>query len=482
MKAFWNLNFLKLQIFISMFLVFIASPPTQALVVNNDGKDLILESEQTYRKDMNDRPVMTDKAVIGYAEQIVNRLKPANRVLPEGVTLHVTVLDSPQPELYSYTSGQIVVTMGTLMAVENEAQLAGVLAHEVANVTEGYYISMYQEIKAAERNERRKAMATALMSSLMDVAVDFAVDIAAYEISDDWYTGDETYKHTHHKLAGLYAAKAAYFSIKDVMESTPKKDEKGQWIDPRLRLEPVADAQGMHYTALAGYDCREAAKGWENLYRIKQKILKEQEAAFGPWAEQLRQTRTLMQANLDRMRQTLGITGLVQTRSDIPATRSKLVAGLVKLSEVKEAEKTVSPKKETLSYQRFLKQSVVPRANKEMEDENYEKAYMRYTSLWDKGIHTAPIAYGKAKSKLGDFAFGATESEKREAEKEYKKAIQMDPKYAAAYKGLGELYEDWDRYEAAARSFQTYLKLSPDADDKRRIQRKIKTCRRKADR
>ena len=73
-----------------------------------------------------------------------------------------------------------------------------------------------------------------------------------------------------------------------------------------MRFEPVADAQGMEYTALAGYDCREVAKGWQNLYRVKSRILKDQEGALGPWAAQIRQTQSLMQMNMNRMRQSLG--------------------------------------------------------------------------------------------------------------------------------------------------------------------------------
>jgi tetratricopeptide (TPR) repeat protein len=117
-----------------------------------------------------------------------------------------------------------------------------------------------------------------------------------------------------------------------------------------------------------------------------------------------------------------------------------------------------------------------------MENENYEKAYGIYKTLWDKGIHTAPLAYGLAKCSLGDFAFGASEAEKKEAEKIYKEAARLDPHYALPYKGLGELYDDWERYGEAAKAYKTYLTINPTADDRERIERKIKTLDRKASR
>jgi predicted Zn-dependent protease len=431
---------------------------------------------------MENRPVITDKDITSYATNIVKRLVPKGKKPPPGVALSATVLESPQPELYSYIDGHIVITMGVLFAMGNEAQIAGVLSHEVANVVEGYYISMYQEIKAAERNERRKAAVGALFGALMDVAVDYAVEVETIDLEDEWWSGGATYSKTMKKIAALRAAQSAYYSIKDVAASIPEKDDNGQWIDPRLRFEPIADAQGMEYTALAGYDCRETAKGWNNIYRVKSSIIKEQEDALGPWADQLRQTQSLMQMNMNRMRQSLGASGLVQTRSDVPPTRAEFVSKMTNLKEVHEAEKKKKPTKGQKSYQVFLEKSLIPRAEKEMENENYEKAYVSYKALWEKGIHTAPIAYGIAKCKLGDFAFGASEAEKKEAEKAYKEASRLDPKYAMPFKGLAELYDDWERYDDAVKAYKTYLNINPKADDRKRIERKIKTLERKANR
>ena len=460
----------------------LAATDARALEVNEDGSALILEARQTYRSDMENRPVLTDPSVKDYAGLIVERLVPKDRSLPKGVNLSVTILESPQPELYSYVDGHMIVTMGVLYAMENEAQLAGVLSHEVANIVEGYYIGMYQEIKAAERKDRRKAAAGALLGALMDVAVDYAVDMGSIEVEDEWLSGGATYSKTMKKLAGLRTAQSAYYSIKDVADSIPEKDDKGQWLDPRLRFEPVADAQGMEYTALAGYDCRETATGWKNLYRVKSNMLKSEEQAFGPWAAQIRQTQDLMQVNMNRMRLSLGASGLVQTRSDVPPTRAEFAATLTGLKEVREAEKRRKPSQGRESYQTFLEKSLIPRAARDMEDENYERALSRYEALWDRGIHTAPVAYGMARCQLADFAFGASEAEKERAETAYKEATRLDPSYSLPYKGLGELYDDWERYDDAAKAYRAYLKLNPKAADHERIERKIKVLERKASR
>jgi len=372
--------------------------------------------------------------------------------------------------------------MGAVYAMENEAQLAGVLSHELANITEGYYIGMYQQVKAAERSERNKATMGALFRGLMDVAVDYEYERESIRQNEAFYSGKETYVTTMKNMAAASAARSAFHEIKDVVENTPAKDKSGNWVDPRLRFEPIADAQGMEYMALAGYDVKETAKAWRRIYKIKSNFIKKQDNQLGGFAVQLRQMQSMMKVQTDRMNQSFGKSGLVQTLSDIPATRAEFVESLINLKEVKVAQKTHKPLKRKKEYMKFLQSSLLPRAQKLMQNEEYEKAYISYKSLWNKGVHTAVVAYGLAKSQLGDFAFGASEAQKSSAQKAYKSAIKLDPKFALSYRGLGELYSDWDRYSDAAKAYKKYLKLAPHAKDKKSIERKIKVMQRKAKR
>jgi tetratricopeptide (TPR) repeat protein len=462
--------------------IFLAATTAMAFTINQDGKDLVRQASQAYAGDMRNRPTVTQPGVRDYVQEITRRLVPRGKNPPPGVILNVTVIESPKPELYAYVDGNLIVTTGTLFAMDNEAQVAGVLSHEVANLVEGYYIQIYQEIKAAQRRQRRKAAASALLGALLDVAVDYAVEVETIRQTERLFSGEKTYSETLRRLAVLEAARSSYYSIKDVINSIPPKDAQGNWVDPRHRFEPVADAQGLEYTALAGYDTAEAARGWENIHRINNRIAHEQEQALGPWAPQLREMQSLMEINMRRLRQSLGASGLVQTLSDAPPSRAKFVARLTNLKEVKEAERVHGPKKGKAEYRAFLKRVILPRAQKALEEENYEQAHAGYRALYDKGVRSAPIAYGIAKSKLGDFAFGASEAEKREAERRYREAARLDPKYALPYKGLGELYEDWERYEEAAQAYEKYVKLAPRAKDGKRIERKIKVLKRKASR
>jgi hypothetical protein len=431
---------------------------------------------------MKNRPGVSDKTVVGYVDGVVKRLVPKGKSPPGGVAISTTVIDSPRPEVYAYVDGHVVLTTGVVFAMDNEAQLAGVVAHEVAHVVEGYYLDVYQQIKAAEQRRRRKAAAGALFGALLDVAVDYAVEVESIEFEDKLMKGEATYKDTMKHLAKIGAAQGAYYSIKDVIASVPSKNADGSRVDPRLQFEAVADAQGMEYLALAGYDTAEASKGWDKLHAVSNRLAKQQEAALGAMAEQMRAMQQLMELNMNRLRQSLGSSGLVQTIHTAPPTRAQFVARLTALKEVREAAASGGAHKKEKEYRAFLSGALLPRAARAMEEERYKHAARDYRVLYDKGVRTAPVACGLARSMLGDFAFGASAAEKKKAEALYKEAATLDATHAAAQRGLGELYEDWERYGEAAAAYRAYLNLAPKAGDRKRIERKIKVMERKAKR
>ncbi len=465
-----------------LFQPFVLSPFAQAVEINEDGKTLIQEASQAYSADLRDRPIIMEPDVSSYAKKVVTRLIPENKQLPKGVSLSPTVIKSPKPELYSYVDGHMIMTTGLLYAMDNEAQLAGVMAHEVAQLVEGHYINMYQEIKSSERRQRSKAAAGALLGAMLDVAVDYAVEVETIRISDRLFSGEDTYRETMEKIAVVHAAEGVYTSIRDVVESIPAKDHSGQPVDPRQRFEPVADAQGMEYMAMAGYDVTEAAKGWNHMIRLNNEIAGERELAMGAFAPQMQAMQGLMEIHMQRLRQSLGASGLVQTLSDAPPSRAEFVRKLVDLKEVREAAKIRKQDKNKSSYMDFVQKTLLPRAEKALSDEEYDQARDLYQILYNKGVRTATVSYGLAKGMLGDFAFGASDAEKSKAEKRYLEAIKLDPEFVLSYRGLGELYEDWERYEDAVQSYTDYLKKASKAKDHGKIERRIKVLKRKANR
>jgi len=62
----------------------------------------------------------------------------------------------------------------------------------------------------------------------------------------------------------------------------------------------------------------------------------------------------------------------------------------------------------------------------------------------------------------------------KEAESEYKKALEADASFALAYRGLGVTYASQEKNQKAIESYKSYLKLAPDAKDGKLVRQIIK--------
>jgi len=466
---------------ISIFLLFSAVGAQAATVeVNDDGRALIAQGAQIYAEEMRDRPVVTDKAYLSYVQKVMKKLQDGDKP-PAGVVPRITIINAPAPQVYSYTDGNLVITTAAVLSADNEAQLAALLSHEMAHIMEGHYILLYQKIKAAERKQRFMATAGAIFGAVLDSAVDYVAEVESAKQVDRVMKGEETYLSAMQSQAKIGAAQSTYYGVKEAIANIPEKDAKGDRIDPRQRFEVVADIQAMVFLAKAGYDPSEASGAWKNIRDLTSNRIHEKEQMLGDMAEQLKQVQAMMRMMQQQMQTSLGQSGLTRTIADTPPSRPALVAEYVGLKEVREALGSSHGQKGAKSYQAFIRKVLLPRAERLMEDEMYQQAEADFRNLYRKGFRDAPVLYGVAKCALGDFAFSASEGQKKEAEKLFIEATKKDRKYSAPWKALGELYEDWDRYEDAMAAYRGYLKTKPSARDRKKIQRKIKSLKRKAE-
>jgi hypothetical protein len=177
----------------SFLLLFWAVGARAAMVeVNEDGRALIAQAAQSYAEEMRDRPVVTDEAYLSYLRKVVKKLQGSDTP-PAGVVPRITIINSPAPHIYSYTDGNIVITTAAVLSTDNEAQLATLLAHEMAHIMDGHYILLYQKIKAAERKQRFMATAGAIFGAVLDSAVDYAAEVESAKQVDRVMKGEETY-------------------------------------------------------------------------------------------------------------------------------------------------------------------------------------------------------------------------------------------------------------------------------------------------
>jgi len=75
-------------------------------------------------------PAMKDTAIVDYVNVIAQRIAADSDLR---IPLHVTVLDSKEINAFALPGGYLFVERGLLEAADDESELAGVLAHEIAH-------------------------------------------------------------------------------------------------------------------------------------------------------------------------------------------------------------------------------------------------------------------------------------------------------------------------------------------------------------
>lgn len=87
-------------------------------------------------------PMYPDENLQRYVN-LVGRVVAAQSSRPD-IPYAFAVIDSPVPNAFAGPGGYIFVTSGSLRFMSNEAELAGVLAHEVAHVTELHMVKTWR--------------------------------------------------------------------------------------------------------------------------------------------------------------------------------------------------------------------------------------------------------------------------------------------------------------------------------------------------
>lgn len=105
------------------------------------GKDFVLMSEQQeiqmgaqmHKEVLQEYAALENPALQAYVDQIGQRLARLSH--RPHLQWHFTVVDSPEVNAFALPGGYVYITRGILAYLNSEAELAGVLAHEMGHVT-----------------------------------------------------------------------------------------------------------------------------------------------------------------------------------------------------------------------------------------------------------------------------------------------------------------------------------------------------------
>jgi Zn-dependent protease with chaperone function len=200
-------------------------------------------------------PPTGERASLNEYVNKVGKALAANSERPD-IRWTFMVLDDPSVNAFSAPGGYVFVTTGLLKAVENEAQLAGVLGHEIGHVTgrhalEGYKLQKAQMCTSAlvAEDAERAARESGVASGVNQLQREFgrfggdftrALNLPVFDVSN---------------LSAEFIKK-----LTELIVSGLTKVGNGADAESARKNEFAADEAAARYMSFAGYDPAEYEK------------------------------------------------------------------------------------------------------------------------------------------------------------------------------------------------------------------------------
>ena len=144
----------------------IASSGSGALQSRADEQMLWQKAEQEQRAFESSGLIYPDQALEDYLNQIAAKLQPQ----PADPKIRVKVLKNTRLNAFAYPNGMIYIHSGLLARMDNEAQLAAVLGHEITHCTQRHALRAFRKVKDQPALLRAVQHTLSKTRSLQDMA------------------------------------------------------------------------------------------------------------------------------------------------------------------------------------------------------------------------------------------------------------------------------------------------------------------------
>ena len=384
--------------------------------------------------------VLNDESGNAYVRRVGRSLIPAGLEL-ERVSWKFRVLRDPQPNAFALPNGSIYVTTGLLALIDNESQLAAIIAHELTHV-------MRRHSYLHNRSNRKKFLTMNVMSAIGTYApltVVGAVIIAVTTIAPFimiatmyGYGRDLEREADHRGIDMMISAEYAPEETVTVLKLLDR-DIEGENIRLFYNDHPALDERIKYLSGYLGTRADRVTPQME---------LNRERAAYFRKVEPLMRHNVQLAINAGRFRSAVHFAQrLVDFHDDSE-----------NLFRLAEAYRALGPRAPLLT-ENELTNSAKKDAAKKREKRTVEE---------------------EERDLLGTPA-GKDNWQKHQqlAEQFYRRALSAENPVPVAHRGLGMLYEKLERGADAVTEYEKYLELSPSATDRERIQRRIQAVKEK---
>jgi beta-barrel assembly-enhancing protease len=386
---------------------------------SDDEKKLILESDRTEAEMRQKGVIFEDAALTAYVTGVAGPLIPA---MTNGPRFHFIVIRDPTINAFSMANGGVVVHTGLLAALENEAQLAMVLGHEVAHNNLRHQLNGLHDFQA--KVVTYKMIHTILGPAV--AAVSGGLGLMALETMSGFtalavVTGYQRSEEEAADLAGLHAMAAAGY-------------ESAQGPQTFQRLIEMEDYNAL-VTFFYGNHPRNVERHKYTQALVDDGAVPKNEGGRVAQAEFRAATRNAVEENV----------------------RLRLHARHYEYAR-KEVERAYGYYGETASL-RYLEGEIHRLRATDPEGTLREASFRSHDDYDEKKL--APLR-AQHDEELGK-AFDA-----------YSRALELDPHFYPAQRGLGEIALERGQREDARKLLDGYLDSDPNAPDYRYVERLLK--------
>jgi predicted Zn-dependent protease len=384
--------------------------------------------------------VLADESANAYVRRIGKSLIPRELEL-ERVSFRFRIVRDPQPNAFALPNGSIYVTTGLMTLIDNESQLAAIIAHELTHV-------MRRHTYVHNRSNRKKFLTMNVMAAvgayapggIVGAVIMVVTTVAPFIMMTTIY-GYSRDLEREADLKGIDMMISAEYPPEEMVNVMKllDRDFEGENIRLFYNDHPSLDERIKY---LSGYLGARADKV------TPQMELHRERTAYFQNVESVMRHDLQLAINAGRARSAIY---LAQRLVDFHADSENLFW-------LAESYRTLGPRAPQLTERELTNSAKKDAAKKSLkrtaeEDERELLATPAGKENWQR--------------------------HQQMAEDLYRRALNAENPVPVVHRGLGMLYEKLERRTDAAAEYEKYLELSPLASDRARIQRRIETLKEK---
>ena len=384
--------------------------------------------------------VYADEAANTFLRRVGQSLIPRDLEL-ERVSWRFRIVRDPQPNAFALPNGSIYVTTGLMTLIDNESQLAAIVAHELTHV-------MRRHTYMHNRSNRKKFLTMNVMAAvgayapggIVGAVITVVTTVAPFIMIATMY-GYSRDLEREADLKGIDMMISAEYAPEEMVNVMKLlgKDFEGENVRLFYNDHPALDERIKYLSSYLGARADTVTHQME---------LHRERAAYFRTVEPLMRHNLQLAVNAGRGRSAVyHAQRLVDFHGDSE-----------NLYWLAESYRTLGPRAPQLTEKQLTNKAKRDAAERRVkrtfdEEERELLATPAGKENWDK--------------------------HQQMAEELYKRALNAENPAPVVHRGLGMLYEKLGRGAEATAEYEKYLELSPSAKDRERIQRRIEALKEK---